>query len=442
LKLLFFSVFLFGFLDDINNIDLEVILRFSLLLVLLLASALVSGAEVAFFSLPNTTLKAAEQDPDRIKRLMARLRNDPKRLLATILIVNNLINISIVLLFASMNPVLFQSIPYKWLQTLIEIALISAIILTFGEIIPKIYANRNSESFSLKMTLPLYIIDRYLLFLLSVPLSKLTFFFQKKLNKTSTDLSVDQLSQALEMTDDSETTQEEQKLLQGIVSFGALDTKQVMRPRIDVFALKEQATFAEVLSQIVEMGYSRVPVYEEHIDQVTGVLYVKDLLPHIHKDNFDWLTLVRPPYFVPENKKLDDLLKEFQAKRIHLAVVVDEYGGTSGIVSLEDIIEEIVGEISDEFDDDDLMYSKIDESNFVLEGKTYLKDFYRILHIEQTEAFEKAKGESETLAGFVLEQLGYFPRVGAKFNFDNHKFVVEAVDRKRIKQLKVTKTKT
>jgi CBS domain containing-hemolysin-like protein len=194
-----------------------------------------------------------------------------------------------------------------------------------------------------------------------------------------------------------------------------------------------------VLTQVVEMGYSRVPVYEEHIDQVTGVLYVKDLLPHIHKPDYDWLPLVRPPYFVPENKKLDDLLKEFQIKRIHLAVVVDEYGGTSGIVSLEDIIEEIVGDISDEFDDDDLMYSKIDDTSYVIDGKTYLKDFYRIMEINQTEIFDKLKGESETLAGFVLEYLGYFPRVGTKFKFHQFKFVIEAVDRKRIKQIKVTK---
>ena len=437
MKLIFFSVLYFGIVSI--TADVSISLRFVLLLSLLFGSALVSASEVAFFSLPNETLQAAAQSPDRKKRLMAKLRSEPKRLLSTILVVNNLINLSIVLLFVSMSPILFGSFSIKWLQVLIEIAVISAFILTFGEIIPKIYANKNAESLCLKMTLPMYVADRYLLFFISIPLSRLTFFFQKKFNKTTTDISVDQLSQALEMTDDSETTQEEQKLLQGIVSFGALDTKQVMRPRIDVFALKEQATFTDVLSQVVEMGYSRVPVYEEHIDQVTGVLYVKDLLPHIHKSNFDWLSLVRSPYFVPENKKLDDLLKEFQAKRIHLAVVVDEYGGTSGIVSLEDIIEEIVGEISDEFDDDDLMYSKIDESNYVLEGKIYLKDFYRILSIEQTAIFEEAKGESETLAGFVLERLGYFPRVGGELQFHDLKFVVEAVDRKRIKQIKVTK---
>ena len=437
MKLIFFSVLYFGIVSI--TADVSISLRFVLLLSLLFGSALVSASEVAFFSLPNETLQAAAQSPDRKKRLMAKLRSEPKRLLSTILVVNNLINLSIVLLFVSMSPILFGSFSIKWLQVLIEIAVISAFILTFGEIIPKIYANKNAESLCLKMTLPMYVADRYLLFFISIPLSRLTFFFQKKFNKTTTDISVDQLSQALEMTDDSETTQEEQKLLQGIVSFGALDTKQVMRPRIDVFALKEEATFTDVLSQVVEMGYSRVPVYEEHIDQVTGVLYVKDLLPHIHKSNFDWLSLVRSPYFVPENKKLDDLLKEFQAKRIHLAVVVDEYGGTSGIVSLEDIIEEIVGEISDEFDDDDLMYSKIDESNYVLEGKIYLKDFYRILSIEQTAIFEEAKGESETLAGFVLERLGYFPRVGGELQFHDLKFVVEAVDRKRIKQIKVTK---
>jgi gliding motility-associated protein GldE len=418
---------------------MDMLVQMVLVLTLLLGSALISGAEVAFFSLSPATIKDASEDSDRAKRLMAKLQSNPKRLLTTILVANNLINISIVLLFSSMNFAILESISYQWLQVLIKVAVISAFILTFGEIIPKIYANRNAESFFLMMTLPLYIADRYLLFMFSYPLSKLTFFFQNKLNKTSSDISVDQLSQALEMTDDSETTHEEQKLLQGIVSFGAMDTKQVMRPRIDVFAVHEQTPFSEVLTQVVEMGYSRVPVYEEHIDQITGVLYVKDLLPHILKNDFDWLPLVRPPYFVPENKKLDDLLKEFQTKRIHLAVVVDEYGGTSGIVSLEDIIEEIVGEISDEFDDDDLMYSKIDDVNYVIDGKTYLKDFYRILDIDQTEIFDNIKGESETLAGFVLEYLGYFPRVGTKFKFHQFKFVIEAVDRKRIKQIKVTK---
>lgn len=424
-----------------NGIDVDLILRFSLVFLLLISSGLTSGSEVAFFALSPATLKAAANHPNRKNRLMAKLRQNPQRLLATILILNNLINISIVMLFASMNHDLFSSIPYPWLILIIEVGFVAAIILIFGDIIPKVYANRNAESFALLLTLPLYVIDRYLLFFLAVPLSKFTYLLNKRLQKRTSDFSVDQLSKALEMTEDSATSTEEQKLLEGIINFGNFDVKQVMRPRIDVFALNQEESFNEVLEKVVEKGYSRIPVYNEQIDTIAGVLYIKDLLPHIHKKKFDWVSLLREPYFVPENKKLDDLLTEFQSKRIHLAVVVDEYGGTSGVVSLEDVIEEVVGEISDEFDDDDLMYSKIDENSFVLEGKTYLKDFYRILSIKDPKPFEDKKGESETLAGFVLEYLGYFPKSQTSFSFSGCSFVVEATDRKRIKQLKVSNNK-
>ena len=424
-----------------NGTDVDLILRFSLLFLLLISSGLTSGSEVAFFALSPAILKAAANQPNRKNRLMAKLRQNPQRLLATILILNNLINISIVMLFASMNHALFSSIPYPWLTLLLEVGFVAAFILIFGDIIPKVYANRNAESFALLMTLPLFVIDRYILFFLAVPLSKSTYFFQKRLQKRTSDFSVDQLSKALEMTEDSATSSEEQKLLEGIINFGNFDVKQVMRPRIDVFALNQEEPFEDILEKVVEKGYSRIPVFNEQIDTIAGVLYIKDLLPHIHKKKFDWVSLLRKPYFVPENKKLDDLLTEFQSKRIHLAVVVDEYGGTSGVVSLEDVIEEIVGEISDEFDDDDLMYSKIDQNTFVLEGKTYLKDFYRILSIKDPKPFEDKKGESETLAGFVLEYLGYFPKAQTSFSFGGCSFVVEATDRKRIKQLKVSNNK-
>ena len=425
----------------VDVIDVDLTLRFILLLLLLISSGLTSGSEVAFFALSPANLKAAKNHTNRKNRLMAKLRQNPQRLLASILILTNLINISIVMLFASMNHKLFSDIPYPWIIFIIEVGFVAAFILIFGDIIPKVYANRNAESFALLMTLPLFVIDRYVLFFLAVPLSKFTYFFQKKLNKRTSDFSVDQLSKALEMTDDSATSTEEQKLLEGIINFGNFDVKQVMRPRIDVFALSYEEHFDDVLEKVVEMGYSRIPVYNEQIDSIVGVLYIKDLLPHIHKKKFDWISLLREPYFVPENKKLDDLLTEFQSKRIHLAVVVDEYGGTSGVISLEDVIEEIVGEISDEFDEDDLSYSKIDENTFVLEGKTYLKDFYRILSIKDPKPFEDKKGESETLAGFVLEYLGYFPKAQTSFSFNGCSFVVEAIDRKRIKQLKVSNSK-
>jgi len=307
----------------------------------------------------------------------------------------------------------------------------------FGEILPKIYANRNKHAFSHFMAYPLKILD-FLFTPLSGPMRSATIFMYNKLGKQKTSLSVDQLSQALELTSEGDTTREEQKILEGIVSFGNTDTKQVMRPRIDIFALSEDMKFLEVLEEIKQHGYSRIPVFSDNIDKVIGVLYVKDLLMYIDRKNFNWLSLIREPYFVPENKKLDDLLLEFQEKKIHLAVVVDEYGGTSGIVTLEDIIEEIVGDISDEFDDEDLVFSKLDDHNYVFEGKIALKDFYRVAKIEDEEDFEEQKGESETIAGFVLEIAGSFPKRGEKVVFKNYEFVVESLDKKRLKQIKIT----
>tara|TARA_Y100001935_G_C17199146_1_gene454135 strand:- start:96 stop:926 length:831 start_codon:yes stop_codon:yes gene_type:complete len=271
-----------------------------------------------------------------------------------------------------------------------------------------------------------------------MPMRSATIFLQDKLGRQKSNFGVDHLSQALELTSEGDTTKEEQKILEGIVSFGNTDTKQVMRPRIDIFALNEQMKFSEVLDEIKKNGYSRIPVFSENMDNVLGVLYVKDLLPYLERKNFNWMSLIREPYFVPENKKLDDLLLEFQEKKKHLAIVVDEYGGTSGIVTLEDIIEEIVGDISDEFDDEDLIFSKLDDHNFVFEGKTNLKDFYRVAKIEDESIFEEKKGESETIAGFVLEIAGSFPKRGEKVLFNDYQFVVESLDKKRLKQIKVT----
>ena len=320
---------------------------------------------------------------------------------------------------------------------MLEVGIITAVVLLFGEILPKIYANKNPKGFAKRMALPIYALDQYVFFALTYPMSYLTFVLQKRLGKTKSNISVDHLSQALEMTDDSETTKDEQKILKGIVTFGNTETKQVMCPRIDVFALEEKIAFTDVIDQVVAKGFSRVPVFRETIDTVIGVLYVKDLLPHLNKKKFDWITLLREPYYVPENKKLDDLLEEFQSKRIHLAVVVDEYGGTSGVISLEDVIEQIVGDISDEFDETDISYSKLNETTFVFDGKTSLKDFYSVLKLDNAAEFEANKGESETIAGFVLEQLGSFPKGKTAMKFKNVIFTIEAVDRKRIKQLKV-----
>ena len=272
---------------------------------------------------------------------------------------------------------------------------------------------------------------------LSTPMRAITLYFHEKFGKQRSFISIDHLSQALELTSEEDTTREEQKILQGIVSFGNTDTKQVMRPRMDIFALNEESSYSEIIPEIIENGYSRIPVYKENVDNVIGILYIKDLLPYLNKKSFDWTSLVREPYFVPENKKLDDLLNDFKNKKNHLAIVVDEYGGTSGLISLEDIIEEIVGDISDEFDDEDLIYSKLDENNFVFEGKTPLKDFYKITKIEDPTVFEDQKGEADTLAGFLLEISGGFPKKNDEIIFLNYTFSIEVIDDKRIKQIKL-----
>ncbi len=412
------------------------------LFILLMCSALISGAEVALFGLSQTDLNEMEEEGTSKGKRIVHLLNKPKKLLATILIANNAINIGIVLLFSSIGNVIFEGIDQVLfgvisVRFLLEVVVATFLILMFGEILPKIYANRNRVQFSLFMSAPIKILST-LLTPFSSPMGSATGFLHDKLGRQKSNLSVDHLSQALELASEGDTTKEEQKILEGIVTFGNTDTKQVMRPRIDIFALNEDMKFPEVLEEITKNGYSRIPVFSENMDNVLGVLYVKDLLPYIDRKNFNWMSLIREPYFVPENKKLDDLLLEFQEKKNHLAVVVDEYGGTSGIVTLEDIIEEIVGDISDEFDDEDLVYSKLDDHNYVFDGKTTLKDFYRVVKIEDEEDFEGQKGESETIAGFVLEISGSFPKRGEKVLFKEYQFIVESLDKKRLKRIKVT----
>ena len=405
------------------------------LLVLLMFSALISGTEVAFFSLTPSDLEEDAKKPNRRLAIVRRLLQQPKKLLATILVANNLINIAIVLLFANLGNALFDGVADARLKFLLDVVLVTFLILLFGEILPKIYASRNKLSFSMFMAYPIRVL--YFFFSpISNPMRSATTYLENKFGKQKSNLSVDQLSQALELTSEDDTTQEEQKILQGIVTFGNTDTKNVMQPRMDIFALNESQPFKEVMPEIIEQGYSRIPVYQESIDQITGILYAKDLLPYVDRKNFDWVSLKREAYFVPENKKLDDLLNEFQNRKMHLAIVVDEYGGTSGLISLEDIIEEIVGEISDEFDDDDLVYSKLDDETFVFEGKTPLKDFYRVTQLADPEPFEEAKGEAETLAGFVLEISRGFPRKNEVISFHNYTFTIEAFENKRIKQIK------
>jgi len=407
-------------------------------ILLLLFSALISGAEVALFSLSTTELEEADPRFPR-REMVAKLLDRPKKLLATILIANNAINITSVLIFSILAQVWFGGIENDIVKFVIEVGAVTFLILLFGEIFPKVYANRNPIGFANFMAIPLNVLDKLFSFM-SLPMRYVTLQIQERLGSKKSNITVSQLSQALELTDENDTTHEEQQLLQGIVSFGNTDTKNVMRNRTDVFALDESLNFKEIVPKVISNGYSRIPVFKESIDNILGVLYVKDLLPYIDRKNFEWTKLLREAYFVPENKKLDDLLQDFQEQKKHLAIVVDEYGGTSGLITLEDIIEEIVGDISDEFDDENLIYSKLDEHNYLFEGKTSIKDFYRIMNFEDhvVALFENAKGESETVAGFLLEQTGHFPRKLDKIIFEGFKFVIESMDKKRIKQIKCT----
>jgi len=416
--------------------DNDLIIGFIAIFVLLSFSALVSAAEVAYFSLTQKDIEQCVQENPASANIVSRLLEKPKKLLATLVVANNFINICVVILFSVIGQNLFASIASPALKFVAEVAIVTFFILLFGEVLPKIYASRNNIKFACFFARPLSLLDK-LLSPISIPMRELTLFLNTKLGKQKSNFSVDQLSQALELTSSEGTSQDEQKILEGIVSFGNTDTKQVMSPRIDIFALEIDENFPEVLQKITDKGFSRIPVYRDNIDQIEGVLFVKDLIPHIGKNEFDWKTLVREPFFVPENKKLDNLLKDFQSMKSHLAIVVDEYGGTSGLVSLEDIIEEIVGDISDEFDDENINFSQIDDKTFLFEGKINMKDFYRITDCDET-LFEDRKGEAETLAGFILELLGNFPKKGQKINFDKYRFVIETVDKKRVKQIKVT----
>jgi len=422
-------------------IDVSIVIQFAVFVVLLLCSALISGAEVALFSLTPAEVNTLREEKIPSSNIIAKLVDNPKKLLATVLIANNLVNISIVLLFVDLGDFLFGGITTPWVRTVLDVGVVTFVLLLCGEILPKIYANRNNIQFAQRVGYFIYVLDSVFT-PISVPMKAFTVWIQKRLGKQKSNISIGQLSQALELASEEDTTNEEKKILESIVSFGNTETREVMVPRVDIFALSEELSYQELLNEIVAIGYSRIPVYRENLDNITGVIYIKDLLPHLDKTDFDWNSVKRNAFFVPENKKLDDLLSEFQEKKIHLAVVVDEYGGTCGVITLEDIIEEIVGSINDEFDDDDVTYFKVDDNTFIFEGKTVLKDFYRILDFndEEEALFDEKRGDAETLAGFLLEIAGNFPQKGIPILFSNYKFIVEAFDKKRIKQVKIIRT--
>jgi len=397
---------------------------------------MVSGSEVAFFSLTPTDLEDLSGSESKRENTLSKLIEQPKSLLASILIANNFINVGIVILSSFIAKTLFDFSGSPLLGFIFNVVVITFLILMFGEVIPKVYANSNAKSFALFMAQPIMAVRKTTSPLISVLVWVSNRF--ESASKKGKSLSVNDLEHALELTDEKATTDDEHKILQGIVKFGSTTVKQIMKPRTDVIALEEKSSYPEVMEVIVSHGFSRIPVYAENFDEIKGVLYIKDLLPYIDVEKeFDWNKLLREPFYVPEYKKIDDLLKEFQEKKIHLAIVVDEFGGTSGIITLEDVIEEIVGEINDEFDDEDLVYSKLDDNNYVFEGKTPLNDFYKVLDIPG-EDFEDSKGDSDSLAGFILEISGQFPDKNDVLTFNQYTFTIEALEKRRIQRIKVS----
>ncbi len=404
-------------------------------IVLLVFSGLISGSEIGFFALSPTDKSQLKDSNIKRHKLILRLIESPKMLLATILIANNIINITIIII-SSLIFTNYLNLNSPALNFFIQILLTTFLILLFGEVIPKTYANRNPLLVSELMAIPLVFIQKTLYPACNL-LVKSTNLINENIHKKSS-LSLQNLTTAVNLTSDTE--EEEKKFLEGIIQFGQTDVKQIMKARIDIVALNINTSFDEVINVILESGYSRIPVYENDIDQIKGILYIKDLLPNFDVKNFDWKNVIREPFFVPESKKIDDLLKEIKERKIHLVVVVDEYGGTSGIVTLEDILEEIVGDISDEFDQEDIIYSKLDNNTYIFDGKTSLNDFYRVFNIDGKE-FEKNKGESDTLAGFLLEKIEKIPEEGQSIQFQKFKFIIEKINKKRIVSIKTLLSK-
>lgn len=417
-----------------NGIDLNLILASISMFFLLFCSAMISGSEVAFFSLDASKWED-EKDTTSVTQIKKMLHK-PNHLLATILISNNFINVAIIILSTYMTNSLLDYNQCPILGFIIQVVVVTFALLLLGEVIPKVYANQKTLTFAKRMSGPLTV-----LITLFKPLSQLlvssTSIIEKRFNAKGYQISVDDLSSALDLAGENDTKEEEKRILRSIVEFGNIQVKEIMKCRVDVTALDQNTPFEDVKKVVISSGYSRIPVYKENFDTVIGVLYIKDLLPFLNHEGFNWSNLIRTPFFVPEGKMIDDLMREFQEKKIHLAIVVDEYGGTSGIVTLEDIIEEIVGDINDEFDDDGIQFSKLDNSNYIFEGKTSLNDVLKTIDGE-IDFFDDIKGESDTLAGLILEMKGNIPENGDKLNYEHYLFTVESVDKTRVKRIKIT----
>ncbi|MFN6944735.1 MAG: gliding motility-associated protein GldE [Cytophagaceae bacterium] len=410
--------------------------NFLLLLFLLLLSAFISGSEVAFFSISageKDNLVTSNRKTDQRIRL---LLEKPKRLLATILIFNNLINVSIVIISSYLTWELIGEVRTSGSAVVLLTVITTILIVFFGEILPKVYANQKNLQFA-RMTVHLMVFANWIFYPVANLLISLSNIVEKRVQRKGYNISVDALNYALEVTAGKETTEEEKDMLKGIVNFGTISVKQIMHSRMDITAFSIELDFHELMDKINKSGFSRVPVYLDTVDKIEGILYIKDLLPFLDEDeNFEWQKLLRPGYFIPESKKIDDLLKNFQEKRVHMAIVVDEYGGTSGLVTMEDILEEIVGEINDEFDEEELNFVRVDDSTYIFEGKTSLNDFCKVIGVEP-EVFEEVKGESESLGGLLLEINSDLPKQADKIQYNNFTFTIESVDKKRIKKVRV-----
>ncbi|GAB1419596.1 gliding motility-associated protein GldE [Bacteroidales bacterium] len=421
-----------------NGVDLPIVLGLFMLVVLLMISAMVSGSETAFFSLKPTDLAFLRNEAENRGRLVMQLRETPKILLATILVANNLANVGIVILSSFLTNAMVNFGGNAMVEFLIQVILITSLILLFGEIMPKIYANKEPLRLALRLA-PFLKGCIVILKPASSLLVASTSFIDKRLAKKSTSLSMTDITAAIEITSDETTLPEQKKMLKGIATFGEKEVTSVMQSRVNITAVDKNASFGKLLKLVLDSGFSRIPVYEGTLDTVVGILYIKDLLPFLHDEDVQWGNMIRPAFFVPETKKISDLLQEFRERKIHMAIVVDEYGGTSGLLTLEDILEEIVGEISDEFDKDtrNSLFRKLGANTYLFEGKTNLNDFCKVLELDDY-FFDDVQGESDTLAGLLLELEGRIPGKGNKTTCKNFRFEVIDADSRRIKQIKVT----
>ena len=422
-------------LPTLESFDSGILIALLITVLLLFCSAVISGSEVAYFSLSPGDIEDLKNSPDQKSAKVLELLTTPKTLLATILIANNFINIGIVLLSSVIVNGMF-SFPSELMAFLVQVIAVTVLILIFGEVIPKVFASYKARKVALKLSGLLQVLCT-----IFKPISKVlvssTGYLEDKIKPKSNNISVDELEHALDLTtEDTQTNEEEQRILRGIVKFGNTEVRQIMTSRVDAVAIDLKTNYIDLYKIILDSGYSRIPVFNENFDNVEGILYIKDLINNLDQENTEWQSLLRTPYFIPESKKIVDLLKEFQRRKIHMAIVIDEYGGALGLITLEDVVEEIVGDISDEFDDDELVYTKIDEYTYIFEGKTQLVDIYKILEIDGTE-FEQASGDNGTIAGFVIELAGKIPMKNEKIQFGNFTITVEAADRRKVKRVKL-----